>query len=109
MKMKIKKKIPIPGLNFKAPRHHKNFSQNDLSSVLEVIIKTNKVPKSSTHTPNKRKDTVKSKQNDPYDSFEDLSKGLVLIVSGENSIPQTNVKGYDTTKDIEQKFDNSKK
>lgn len=109
--MKIKKNLPIPGLNFKVPRHHKNFSQNDLSSVLEVIVKTSKVPKSGTHTPRKQKDTVKSKRNEHYDSFEDLSKGLVLIVSGENSIPQTNTnfKGHGTAKDIEPKLDNSKK
>ena len=105
--MKVKPKMEVSGSKIRESRQHKNFSQTDLSTMLEVIVKSSKNIKTGTSTPNKKIDTVKSQRKEAYDSFEDLSKGLVVIVSGENSIPQTQATGYDTTKEIKSKFDHS--
>lgn len=106
-KLKIKTKIPASRVKFMGSKRYKNFSQNDLSSMLEILVKSSKLTKSNDQTPRKQIGTNKSKEI-LYDSFEDLSKGLVLIVSGENNIPQTSNKPNFTTKESEAKFDNSK-
>jgi hypothetical protein len=67
---------------YASPGRRKNISHNNLADLLEIRVKNHNP---SVKTPKKRS-KEKSIEKQSTSSFEDLGKGFVLIVSGENEI-----------------------
>ena len=83
-------------------------SQNNLSQMLEVIVRTPQSRNESTKVNSKETRPVKTSEKSEV-SYEDLGKGLVVIVSGENSLSHSPGETRGTSKQIGAKVGNSTK
>lgn len=106
-KSQIKYPNVLKDRKFKFQKQRKNFSSNELSSLLEVTVMKPNEPAVKVKTP--KGATKQSIDKESTESFENYGKGLVLIVSGEDNVIKEQNFMHDTTKEINAKEIHSKR